>query len=117
MKILIVDDSTINNILLENLFSSYGYDTNSVLESDAVMDHIQSYQPDVILLDLMMPGLNGFDILKEMNKNNLDIPTIVLTAYKNQEYAKKAKALGARAYYTKPFNQEELIQTIQDITR
>jgi len=116
MKILIVDDSTANNILLENLFSNHGYDCYSLLESDSVMDTINTYKPDIILLDIMMPGLTGFDILKLMRKHSIKIPTIVLTAYKNKDYAKQAKELGAAGYFSKPFNQDELIKTIKEVT-
>ena len=116
MKILIVDDSTVNNILLENLFESHGYDCYSVLESDSVIDTINTYKPDIILLDIMMPGLTGFDILKLMNKHSIKIPTIILTAYKNSDYKKQAKELGAVEYFSKPFDQEELLKTIKEVT-
>jgi len=116
MKILIVDDSTANNILLENLFDSHGYDCYSVLESDSVLETIHTYNPDIILLDIMMPGLTGFDILKLMKKHSIKIPTIILTAYKNNDYEKQAKELGAVEYFSKPFNQKELIKTIKEVT-
>ncbi len=116
MKILIVDDSTANNILLENLFESYGYESYSVLESDSVLDAIHTYKPDIILLDIMMPGLTGFDILKLMKRHSINIPAIILTAYKNNDYEKQAKELGAVEYFSKPFNQKELIKTIKEVT-
>ena len=114
MKVLLVDDSTINNIMMENLLSSYGFDTHSILESASVIRAINEYNPDLILLDLMMPGLSGFDILKKMNEEKITIPTIVITAYHDQGYAKKAKALGAKHYITKPFNHEDLIIKIKE---
>ena len=116
MKILIVDDSTANNILLENLFSSYGYDSYSLLEGDSVLETIKTYNPDIIILDIMMPGLTGFDILKQLKEHSISTPTVILTAYKNNSYEKQAKELGAIEYFSKPFNQEELIKTIKEIT-
>lgn len=116
MRILVVDDSTINNIMLENILSSYGYETYSILESESVMKNIDSYKPDLILLDLMMPGMSGFDILKQMQKQSINIPTIVITAFNDTGYAKRAKELGATAYITKPLDHEKLINTIKEAT-
>ncbi len=116
MKILIVDDSTVNNIMLENILSEYGYEAHSVIDSKNVLNTIHSYQPDVILLDIMMPGLSGFDILKQMKQKDISIPTIILSAYTSEDYAKQALELGAFEYFSKPFNQKKLIQTIENST-
>lgn len=116
MKILIVDDSTVNNIMLENLFADQGYETYSVVESESAMEALDTFQPDILLLDIMMPGMSGFDILKQMKENSINIPTIVLTAYKNNEYEKQAKELGAEAYFTKPINHKELLKAIKSAT-
>jgi two-component system nitrogen regulation response regulator GlnG len=114
MKILLVDDSTINNIMMENLLSSHGYDTHSILESESVINNIETYQPDAIILDLMMPGLSGFDILKQMQERSINIPTIVVTAYDDAGYAKSVKEMGAVAYLSKPFNHEELLSMLKN---
>jgi DNA-binding response OmpR family regulator len=116
MKILIVDDSTVNNIMLENLFTDQGYETYSLVESESVMEVLNTFHPDIILLDIMMPGMSGFDILKRMKEQSINIPTIILTAYKNQDYERQAKELGAKAYFTKPFNHQDLIKAIKDAT-
>ncbi len=116
MKVLIVDDSTVNNILLENLLQNHGYETHSVLEGSEVMKSIDTFSPDLIILDLMMPGLSGFDILKQINNNSIKLPVIVITAYTDASYAKKSKELGAFAHFTKPFNHQSLINSVKKAT-
>lgn len=114
MKILLIDDSTINNIMMENLLSEYGYETYSLLESDRAINIINSYKPDLIILDLMMPGISGFDILKHMHEQSIQIPTLVVSAYKDEGYEQKVKELGALEYFTKPFDQKDLIESIKE---
>lgn len=116
MKILIVDDSTVNNIMLENLFADQGYETHSVVESESATEAVKTYQPDILLLDIMMPGMSGFEVLKQMKSESISVPTIVLTAYKNSDYEKQAKELGADAYFTKPVNHKELLEAIKNAT-
>ncbi|MFP4448470.1 MAG: PleD family two-component system response regulator [Bacteroidales bacterium] len=114
MKILLIDDSTINNIIMENLLSEYGYETYSLLESEKAINVIISYKPDLIILDLMMPGISGFDILKHMQEQSIAIPTLVVSAYKDEGYQKKVKELGALKYFTKPFDHKDLIKCIEE---
>jgi len=116
MKILIVDDSTVNNIMLENLFDDQGYETHSEVESESALEALKTLQPDILLLDIMMPGMSGFEVLKQMKKESIHIPTIVLTAYKNSDYKKQAIELGAKAYFTKPVNHKELLKAIKSAT-
>lgn len=98
---------------MENLLSEHGYETYSLLESESAINVINTYKPDFIILDLMMPGISGFEILKQMQEKSIKIPTIVISAHKDEGYEKKVKELGALDYFTKPFDQNELIKTIQ----
>lgn len=114
MKILNVDDSTINNMLMENLLAANGYETLSVIEGNRVEEVIDEYQPDVIILDLMIPDKSGIEILEDLNKKNVHIPVIVITAMKSEDVRKKIESLGVKGYHTKPIDFSRLIESIQE---
>jgi CheY-like chemotaxis protein len=114
MKVLIIDDSTINNILLQSILEDEGYQTSFVLDGKEAFNIIGEFKPDVILLDIMMPGMSGFDVLKKMNNIGYNIPVIALSAYKNEKYERQAISLGAHTYLTKPVKSKKLFRAIED---
>jgi DNA-binding response OmpR family regulator len=116
MKILIVDDSTINNILLESILSEKGYEIYSTLNGNTALEKIEDIQPDLVLLDIMMPEVNGFDVLRKMRTNNIDIPVIIISAYDSDKFKKLSRSLGASAYILKPINGEVLVKNIEKVT-
>jgi CheY-like chemotaxis protein len=116
MRILNIDDSTINNMLIENLLTAHGYETLSVIEGKNVEENIEEYQPDVIILDLMIPDKSGLDILKDLKAKNINIPVVVITAMESKEIRKKVESMGITAYHTKPIQSEKLIESIQKAT-
>ena len=113
MKILIVDDSTINNMLLQDILEAEGYEVYSALNGKEALQVLETHSPGMILLDLMMPEINGFDLLKKLRKEKLNIPVIVISAYSSDDYIKKAKELGALDYMLKPVKGVELIKRIE----
>ena len=113
MKILNIDDSTVNNMLIENLLAAHGYESLSVIEGTNVEEHIEEYQPDVIILDLMIPDKSGLEILKDLRAKNINIPVVVITAVESKEMQKKAENYGIEAFHTKPIQSEQLIESIQ----
>lgn len=116
MKILIVDDSTINNILLESILSEKGYEIYSTLNGNTALEKIEDIQPDLVLLDIMMPEVNGFDVLRKMRTNNIVIPVIIISAYDSDKFKKLSRSLGASAYILKPINGEVLVKNIEKVT-
>ena len=116
MKILNIDDSTVNNMLMENLLAEQGYETLSVIEGRNVEGHIEEFQPDVIILDLMIPDKSGLEILKELKAKHIDIPVVVITAMESGEIRKQVESFGITAYHTKPIQSEKLIESIQKAT-
>ena len=113
MKILIVDDSTINNILIQSILEDKGYETTAVLDGHEAFRKIDQYNPELIILDIMMPEISGFDVLKRLRNMDYSIPVIALSAYKDKKYEKHALSLGASAYLHKPVNPEVLFNTIE----
>ena len=111
-RILIVDDQPANIDMLEGFFEMEGYtNVSSLTDSRRVMEFLDKSQPDLILLDLMMPFLTGYEIMEQLNERiSRDdfLPVLVLTADITPEAKKKALALGASDFLTKPFDLTEV---------
>ena len=115
MKVLNIDDSTINNMLMENLLNEHGFETLSVIEGSRTKEKIREFQPDVILLDLMMPDKSGVEILEELNRENINIPVIVISAMDATDVKKKISQLGAKYQFQKPVDFQVLMRSIQEV--
>jgi len=114
-KILVVDDSETSLLLIQSIFDGKE-DMNILLESSGqkALDHLTTSQPDLIVLDLLMPELDGFEFLKQAKANpkNRNIPIIVLTALQDHDSEKKALELGATDYIRKPLDINEVEEKI-----
>lgn len=114
-KILVVDDSALNLRLAQSLLETNGYQVETLSDPHQVLPRAITSEPDLILLDIMMPVLSGIEVCKELKKNpkTSPIPVIFLTAKVSQEDIVEGLAAGAGDYVTKPFRVEELIARIQ----
>lgn len=118
-RILIVDDTLANIEVLENLLLMKGYtNVRSISDSTIAIDTIKQFQPELILLDLMMPEVSGFDILEQLNKEESAfrlMRILVLTADITPESKKKALSGGASDFLTKPFDLTEVDLRIKNL--
>lgn len=113
--ILIVDDVPKNIELAANILQAKNYNITFATSGEAALEKVKSIDFDLILLDVMMPGMDGFEVcrlLKE-NSNTKDIPIIFLTAKSETENVVKGFELGAVDYVTKPFSTEELLARVK----
>lgn len=110
--IYIVDDNIQNVILLENLLNISGYqNTWSTTDPAELLEKLEKKQPDLLLLDLMMPHISGFDILNQLKGKRVDegyFPIIVITADTNPQSRDLALSSGANDFLTKPFDLNEI---------
>lgn len=116
-KILAVDDDIVNLQILINYLTASGFKINVESDSKKVMDHIKREKYDLILLDIMMPDISGYEICEMVRKEYslYDMPIFLLSA-KNQEIDKnKGFEKGANDYITKPFDKSELINRINTV--
>ncbi len=113
--ILIVDDNTNNLRVLFNLLKKSGFRVLVATDGKNALDKIQQAAPDLILLDIMMPELSGFEVCRQLQANPLtqDIPIIFMTALSENEDKVRGLNLGAVDYITKPFYQEEVLSRIR----
>jgi PAS domain S-box-containing protein len=118
-KIFIVDDQIQNIILLENILNLSGFENIwSTTSPDELLTELKTTEPDILLLDLMMPDISGFEILNQLKGDDLSpsfIPILVLTADTNPISREKALKLGASDFLTKPFDISEVTLRIQNL--
>jgi len=113
IKILIVDDNKNMQIILKNLLEDEGYEVISSETGKGGLQLFTEKSPDLVLLDIRLPEMNGIDILQQIIKTDKDIPVIMITAYGDVETAVETMKLGAFDYVTKPFVNEELKMVIR----
>ncbi|OAB43590.1 response regulator [Paenibacillus glacialis] len=107
-KLLIVDDQNGIRILLMEVFSSEGYDTYQAANGKLALELVLNESPDLVLLDMKIPGMDGLEILKRIKEINTDIKVIMMTAYGELDMIKEATDLGALMHFTKPFDIDEM---------
>lgn len=112
--ILIVDDIEANIQLLATILTGNGYDIAVAYSGTEALDSVAAYKPDLILLDIMMPGMDGFQVAKILKGKEAtkDIPIIFLTAKADITDITKGFELGANDYVTKPFQSQELLARV-----
>ena len=117
MKLLLVEDSVQLNKALSTLLKRNSFVVDSAYDGEEALLFIEQYQYDVIILDVMMPKLNGLEILKIMRDKGINTPVIMLTAKSTTEDKITGLDLGADDYLAKPFNTEELLARIRALLR
>ena len=117
MRILVVEDEVnLNDIIVKKLkLEHYGVD--SCFDGKAALDYIFSIEYDVIILDIMMPKLNGFEVLKKIRNQNIKTPVLLLTARDGIEDRVQGLDFGADDYLIKPFAFDELLARIRVLLR
>lgn len=107
-KVLIVDDQNGIRILLMEVFGSEGYDTFQASNGKLALEIVRNDEPDLVLLDMKIPGMDGLEILKHIKAINKEIKVIMMTAYGELDMIKEATDHGALMHFTKPFDIDEM---------
>lgn len=114
-RILIVDDQRGVRRLLEELFKKEGYDVTVAADGRESLEKIDSETPNLILMDMKMPRMNGLEASQEIIKMNGEIPIIMMTAYGEMEVVQKALQIGVKYCITKPFDIFELRDRVKEV--
>lgn len=116
-KILIVDDEENIVISIEFLMKQSGYEVDVARHGEEALAKVTSFQPDLVLLDVMMPKVNGFEVCRRIRENSAwdSIKIMMLTAKGREVEVTKGLALGADAYIIKPFSTRELMSEVKFI--
>lgn len=114
-NILVVDDSTTNIVLLEAIFEDKGYKLNTALNVSEAIHSMSKTLPDLILLDLLMPKISGFEFLEQLRKDDKskNIPVIVISAMTENDNIEKIRNLGAAEFVSKPVDIPGLVALVE----
>ena len=115
-KVLIVDDEVAIQELIRFNLEQSGFETEVAGDGIAALEMFESYRPDLIVLDLMLPGKDGYDVCKEIRRTS-NVPIIMLTAKETELERVLGLELGADDYITKPFSPLELVARIKAVLR
>ena len=113
VHILVVDDEEQLRSILSAELSRAGYNVATAADGDEAIASLQNKTFDLVLLDIRMPKVNGFEVLKFAKQNMPTVKVIMLTAFADLKHAVESKKLGATDFITKPYDIEELLATIE----
>jgi len=112
-KVLIVDDEPNIVTSLEFLMRRKGYETRVAADGDLALEEAERFQPDIVLLDVMLPRRDGFEVCQQLRATGRsDLKIVMLTAKGRETEIAKGMAMGADAYVTKPFSTRELVDQV-----
>jgi CheY-like chemotaxis protein len=118
-KILIADDNVQNCELIDAYLADEGYELAVAYDGQQAMKRVEEFQPDLVLLDIMMPKLSGYEVCQWMKSNprTKDIPVLMVTALNEQGDIEKAVRAGCDDFLTKPVNNLELKTRVKSLLR
>jgi len=117
-KLLIVEDNIVILTMQKQIFEMEGYDITTAQEGMDALKKVHQEHPDIVLLDVNIPGMNGFELCRQIKEDPAlsDIIVVMISAvYYSDEDAKKGMAMGADAYFTKPYENEVLQSKIKEL--
>lgn len=112
-KVLIVDDQFGIRILLNEVLQKEGYETHQAANGMQALEIVTKDCPDLVLLDMKIPGMDGIEILRRMKLINKDIRVIIMTAYGELDMIQEAKDLGALTHFAKPFDIDDIREAVK----
>ncbi|MGL6253188.1 MAG: response regulator transcription factor [Billgrantia desiderata] len=116
-KVLVVDDEPNIVLSLEFLMQQAGFDVDTAEDGEGALAKVEESPPDLILLDISLPGIRGFDVLEQLrlDPRHARLPIIMLTAHGREVEREKGLALGADDYVTKPFSTQALVEKVKSL--
>lgn len=113
-KILITDDSKFQRTLLKNYVQKLGHEFEEAKNGDEAIQKFSEYHPDCMILDLLMPGKTGIEVLEELKPAEMNFPVIVLTADIQEGSKQQCIELGAKFFLNKPLNKDKFESIINE---
>ncbi|PCF97472.1 response regulator transcription factor [Vreelandella nigrificans] len=114
-KVLVVDDEPNIVLSLEFLMEQAGFEVVTAEDGEQALEQVSVASPDLLLLDISLPGMSGFDVLERLRSQDAtaQLPIIMLTAHGRDVEREKGMALGADDYITKPFSTQSLVEKVK----
>ncbi|MEE9399363.1 MAG: response regulator [Dehalococcoidales bacterium] len=114
VRILVVDDEVAVRLVLQRILEGLGYHVVTAANGQEALDKIPQLNIRVVLLDIMMPGMSGMEVLQQITTNWPETCVIMVTAVADAQTATEAMKLGAYDYITKPFMRDDVAQKVQE---
>ena len=113
-NVLAVDDIPLNLLLVQKMLSRFNFKMRTAANGQLALDAVAAQKPDLILLDLMMPGIDGFEVIRRLRANpeTADIQIVILSALNSNEDVVKGFNVGANDFIMKPIIMEKLLSTV-----
>ncbi|MFC1556222.1 two-component system response regulator [candidate division KSB1 bacterium] len=114
-KIIVVDDSPANLLFLSKKLQKMGYEIIEVTSGEEALEKVEEFLPDLVLLDIIMPGIDGFEVCSQLKDNEVtcEIPIIFITVKDDKKSIVKGFQSGAVDYLTRPYNTDELFARVK----
>ena len=114
LSVLVVDDVPLNILLIKKMLSQYTFEIRTANGGQAALDAIAQKKPNLVLLDLMMPGIDGFEVIRRLRADDAtkDLPIIILSALNSEQDISKGFQLGATDFINKPIIMEKLLSSV-----
>lgn len=116
-KILIVDDEAVGRQLLEAILFPENFELHFAESGQEAFERALDLIPDLILLDVMMPDMDGFEVCKKLRKHKIlgNVPVIIITALDDKDSMKKGFSAGANDYISKPYDRVEVLTKVKNV--
>lgn len=114
--VCIVDDETPVRRALTRLMQTHGYNTVAFASGRECLDGHEIDQAEVVIMDVSMPGMDGFELHTLLRASGRNIPTIFMSAHANRQYSSRAKSVGAITFLNKPCNEAALMRAIESVS-
>ena len=114
-KVLVVDDEDALRTVLSGELTSEGYDVGTAADGDDAISTLQNQTFDLVLLDIKMPRMNGFEVLKFVKEKHPETKVVMLTGFADLKNAIESKKLGAEDFVSKPYDLVDLLTTIERV--
>ena len=112
-QILLAEDSKEHSTLLKKILTRAGYDVEHVVNGQLAFESIKKSKPDLLITDVIMPIMTGFELLTRLKEEGIELKTIVLTAAKDEESVLQGLDAGATDYISKPYSPSEVIARVK----
>jgi len=117
MRIIVIDDEKIKRTTMTDVLNKAGYNVESFETPIAALAHFEKFGSDIVITDIRMPGLDGFEVLRKVKSISPNTAVVMITGYGTIESAVEAMKLGAYDYLTKPFSSDQLLLVISKVRR
>jgi len=118
-RVLVVDDDPVVRILMQECLSRHGYEVSALENGPQCLEHLSHDRPDVIVLDLIMPGMTGIEVLHRLRDNpaTAGVPVVMLSAHTDTAGLLRRAEAQPDSFLQKPFNLQEAVAAVQAATR